>query len=193
MMHDALAKFIRKHVHVSATELQTISHCFKFKTVARSDFLLVLGNTCRFEAFVLSGCFRIFTIDEAGNERTLYFAVKGWWLMDVDSFMHQTPSELNIQALEDSEVLLIDKVDKERLYRELPVVEKLFRIMSQQALIAWQRRLMRNHCLTAKERYQHFTETYPTIANKLTDKKISSYLGITPEFLSKIKKRINEE
>lgn len=193
MKHDLLAQFIKNHVSVSATELETICSCFKPKTVDKSDFILTQGKTCRFEGFVLKGCFRVFNIDDAGNENTLYFAVKGWWLMDVDSFMHQTPSELNIQALEDSEVLLIDKVNKERLYRELSVVEKLFRIMSQQALIAWQRRLMRNHCLTAKERYQHFTETYPSIAIKLTDKKISSYLGITPEFLSKIKKRISEE
>lgn len=113
--------------------------------------------------------------------------------MDVDSFMHQTPSELNIQALEDSKVLLINKFNKELLYSQLPVMEKLFRIMSQEAVIAWQRRLMRNHRLTAKERYQHFTETYPFIASKLTDKKISNYLGITPEFLSKIKKSSNKK
>lgn len=193
MIHDLLAQQIKKDVQVSDEELRFICREFKARQVGKSEFLLTQGKTCRFEGFVQEGCFRIFTIDEEGNERTLYFAVKGWWLMDIDSFMHQTPSELNIQALEDSKVLLIHKVDKERLYLELPVVEKLFRIMSQQALIAWQRRLMRNHCLTAKERYQHFKETYPTIANKLTDKKISSYLGITPEFLSKIKRKISEE
>jgi len=191
MIHDLLAQQIKKDVQVSNEELETICRYFKPRQVDKSEFLLTQGSTCRFEGFVLKGCFRIFTIDDAGNERTLYFAVKGWWLMDVDSFMHQTPSELNIQALEDSEVLLINKADKEHLYRELPVVEKLFRIMSQQALIAWQRRLMRNHRLTAKERYLHFTETYPSIVAKLTDKKISSYLGITPEFLSKIKKSIS--
>ncbi|MFK8165399.1 MAG: hypothetical protein AB8H12_23330 [Lewinella sp.] len=84
---------------------------------------------------------------------------------------------------------MISKTNKERLYREFPVIERMFRIMSQEAVIAWQRRLMRNHRMTAKERYLHFTETYPVIAAKLTDKKISNYLGITPEFLSKIKRQ----
>lgn len=188
MLYDSLKRRIKKDVQVSEAELETICSYFKPRKVDKSEFLLVQGNTCQFEGFVLEGCFRIFTIDAEGNENTLYFAVKDWWLMDVDSFMHQTPSDLNIQALEDSKVLLISKFDKELLYSRFPIIEKLFRIMSQEAVIAWQRRLMRNHRLTAKERYQHFTDTYPSIAAKLTDKKISNYLGITPEFLSKIKK-----
>lgn len=188
MYYDSLKQRIRKDVQVTESELDEICRYFKLKTVRKSEFLLVQGNTCQFEGFVLEGCFRIFTIDDEGDESTLYFAAKDWWLMDVDSFMHQTPSSLNIQALEDSRILVISKNDKEYLYRHLPVVERLFRIMSQEAVIAWQRRLLRNHRMTARERYQHFTDTYPTIAEKLTDKKISNYLGITPEFLSRIKK-----
>jgi hypothetical protein len=102
--------------------------------------------------------------------------------------MNQIPSNLNIQALEDSKVLLINKEDKLTLYNSLPIVEKLFRIMSQKALVSWQRRLIRNHSFTAKERYFHFIKTYPDICSKLTDKQIAAYLGIRHEFLSKIKK-----
>lgn len=188
MSHNLLKESIQKSVEITQLDLDEICSKFKATSVKKGDFLLRQGRVCKFEGFVNEGCFRVFTIDQKGNENTLYFAVKGWWLMDVDSFMNQIPSELNIQALEDSNILSIQKNEKESLYNKLPIVEKLFRIMSQKALIAWQKRLIQNHCLTAKERYCHFIEKYPTIVSKLTDRQVSSYLGITHEFLSKIKR-----
>ncbi|APZ47965.1 hypothetical protein BW723_17410 [Polaribacter reichenbachii] len=188
MLHDQLKQNIQKSVEISKSDLESICQNFKHSIVKKGDFLVTQGKVCKFEGFVNEGCFRIFTIDQKGNENTLYFAVKGWWLMDVDSFMNQTPSALNIQALEDSEILSITKIDKEQLYKTKPIVEKLFRVMSQKALIAWQKRLIQNHTLTAKERYYHFIEKYPKMVSKLTDRQVSSYLGITHEFLSKIKR-----
>lgn len=189
MSTNFLKENILKNVAISDSDMEVVCDQFKPRLVKKGDFLLTQGNVCKFEGFVLEGCFRIFTIDKKGNENTLYFAVKDWWLMDLDSFMNQKPSDLNIQALENSKVLLIDKVDKQFLYEELPIVEKLFRIMSQKAVAAWQRRLIKNHSLTAKERYHDFINTYPEMILKLTDRQISSYLGITHEFLSKIKKK----
>lgn len=189
MINDLLLKNIDEKGQLSKMEQEEFCKHFYPKSIQKKEFLLEQGEICMFEGFVLEGCFRIFTLDKKGNENTLYFAAKDWWLMDIDSFTNQTPSNLNIQALEDSKVLLIKKSDKLKLYDSLPSVEKLFRIMSQKALVAWQRRLIRNHCLTAKERYQYFVSTYPDIASKLTDKQIASYLGITHEFLSKIKKQ----
>lgn len=189
MTNDILIQNIEKNVKLSETELEQICSYFSPKVIQKKEFLLTQGSVCNFEGFVLSGCFRIFTLDKKGNENTLYFAIKDWWLMDIDSFMNQTPSSLNIQALEDSKVLLINRKDKLTLYNSFPKAEKLFRIMSQKAIVAWQRRLIRNHCQTAKERYHYFLDTYPSIAAKLTDKQIASYLGITHEFLSKIKKQ----
>ncbi len=189
MSHDLLRQHIKKNVQISSKDLDTICSYFKLEHLNKKEFLLTQGSIYKFEGFVIEGCFRIFTIDKKGNENTLYFAAKNWWLMDIDSFMNQTPSSLNIQALEDSKVLLIHKSDKQTLYESVPIVEKLFRVMSQKALVAWQRRLIRNHCETAKERYHYFKNTYPDIASKLTDKQIASYLGITHEFLSKLKNR----
>ena len=189
MTNDLLIKNISKNVKFSNTEIEEFCKSFYAKSIKKKDFLLTQGEICKFEGFVLEGCFRIFTIDKKGNENTLYFAAKDWWLMDIDSFMNQIPSNLNIQALEDSKVLLINKQDKMALYNTLPKVEKLFRIMSQKALVSWQRRLINNHSFTAKERYWHFIEKYPDIASKLTDKQIAGYLGIRHEFLSKIKKQ----
>ncbi len=189
MPYDLLKLNIQKNIQISEKDLDTISSYFKPHLIKKKDFLLTQGSIYKFEGFVLEGCFRVFTIDKKGNENTLYFAAKDWWLMDIDSFMNQTPSNLNIQALEDSKILLINRADKLALYESVPIVEKLFRVMSQKALVAWQRRLIRNHCETAKERYHYFATTYPNIASKLTDKQIASYLGITHEFLSKIKKQ----
>lgn len=189
MNFDLLKQNISKNIQLSNAELETFCNYFYPKTIKKKAFLLSQGEICKFEGFVLEGCFRIFTIDKKGNENTLYFAAKDWWLMDIDSFMNQTDSVLNMQALEDSKVLLIKRSDKLALYESLPIVEKLFRVMSQKALVAWQRRLIRNHCQTAKERYYYFADTYPGIISKLTDKQVASYLGITHEFLSKIKKQ----
>ncbi|TNJ45322.1 Crp/Fnr family transcriptional regulator [Tamlana fucoidanivorans] len=188
MIDQLLKDNVRRNIQIDAKDLETFCKHFSLTTIKKKDFLISQGEICKFEGFVLEGCFRVFTIDKKGNENTLYFAAKDWWLMDIDSFMNQNPSQLNIQALEDSQVLLIDRQDKLSLYESLPVIEKLFRVMSQKALVAWQRRLIRNHCLTAKERYQYFINTYPHIASKLTDKQIARYLGVTHEFLSKFKK-----
>lgn len=189
MNYEVLIAHIAKNIALSRTEVEEVCTYFHPKSIRKKTFLLRQGEVCKFEGFVVAGCFRIFIIDKKGNENTLYFATKDWWLMDIDSFMNRKPSDLNIQALEDSEILLISRADKLTLYESVPAVEKLFRIMSQKAIVAWQRRLIRNHSQTAKERYRYFMQTYPDIATKLTDKQIASYLGITHEFLSKIKKR----
>lgn len=191
MTLSLLKQNIKNLVEMSDEDIELFTSYFKSKKIKKKDFLLREGNVFSFEGFVVEGCFRVFTIDEKGNENTLYFAATDWWLMDIDSFTNQTASNLNIQALEDSKVLLINRTNKISLYETIPSVEKLFRVMFQKALVAWQRRLVSNHCQTAKERYSIFIETYPHIASKLTDKQIASYLGITHEFLSKIKKNIS--
>ena len=188
MSYDLLKQNIKKNLNLSPTELDRVCNYYKPIDVKKKEFLLTQGSICKFEGFVVEGCFRIFTLDKKGNENTLHFAARDWWLMDIDSFMHQTASDLNIEAIEDSKVLLISRQDKMTLYESLPIVEKLFRLMFQKGLVSWQRRLVRNHRFTAKERYFHFIETYPDIASKLTDKQIAGYLGIRHEFLSKIKK-----
>lgn len=193
MSYELLEQHVKKLVSFSAEELKSFSRSFYSRKVVKKDFLLRQGDICRFEGFVARGCFRLFAIDHEGNENVLYFAIRDWWVTDVDSFVSQTPAHLSIQALEDSEVLLINKIDKEHLYDEIPKVEKLFRIMTQKTLVSLQRRLIRNHSFTAEYRYRHFVSTYPEIAQKLTNLQIAAYLGITHEFVSKIRKKISQE
>ena len=189
-MYDELLKdhFLR-NLALTPHELDTISGYYHERKIAKGAYLLKKGEICEFEGYVAEGCFKIYVVDAKGDEKVLYFAARDWWVMEIDSFAHQTPSELYIQALEDSTLLLISKKDKEHLYQEIPKYERLFRIMSQKAVAAWQRRLVRNHTMNAEERYHHFVTTYPEIAELVTNKLIASYLGITQEFVSVIRKR----
>ena len=189
MYYESLKDHFLKNVAFTPTELDRITAYYKEKKVAKGEYVLSRGEICRFEGFVVEGCFKIFVIDAKGDEKVLYFAARDWWVMEIDSFANQTSSDLNIQAIENSALLVISKKDKERLYYEMPKVERLFRIMSQKAIAAWQKRLVRNHTMNAEERYLHFVTTYPEIAELVTNKLIASYLGITQEFVSVIRKR----
>lgn len=176
-------------MNLTPSELAFICGRYEQREVAKGEHILRKGEICRFEGFVVSGCFKIYTADEQGNEKILYFAAEDWWVMEIDSFTNQVGSALNVQAIEKSRILFITKTVKERLYQEMPKVERLFRIMSQKAVVAWQRRLIRNHAMSAEQRYHHFITSYPTIANRVTNKQVAAYLGITQEFVSKIRKK----
>ncbi|MBU2972857.1 Crp/Fnr family transcriptional regulator [Zobellia sp. B3R18] len=180
---------ILKNVKLDNEELRTFCDAFHPKIIAKKQYLLNQGDVCKFEGFVTKGCFRVFTLDEDGKEHVLYFATKDWWITDIDSFTNQNPSFLTIQALEDSEVLLINHTDKEHLYEQIPQVEKLFRVMTQKTLVSLQRRMIANLSQTADNRYLGFIEKYPEIAQKLTNLQLASYLGISHEFLSKIRSK----
>ena len=148
------------------------------------------GEVCKFEGFVTKGLFRVYHIDNNGFEQVLYFAQENWWIADIDSFTNEKPSQLYIQALEDSEVLLISKKDREFAFNNIPKIEKLFRIMTQKTHIALQRRMIDNLSKTANQRYIDFIEKYPKLFQRLTNVQIAAYLGISHEFLSKIRRKI---
>ena len=148
------------------------------------------GEVCKFEGFVTKGIFRIYHVDKTGDEHILYFAIENWWITDIDSFTTERPSQLFIDALEDSEVLLISKKDKEFAYANLPKIEKLFRVMTQKTHVALQRRMIDNLSKTADQRYLDFIEKYPQLHQRLSNLQIAAYLGISHEFLSKIRNNI---
>ncbi|WP_282142744.1 Crp/Fnr family transcriptional regulator [Cellulophaga baltica] len=189
MSLDLLKQNITKNVQLNDSDLETFSNAFYPKTIAKKKFLLKQGEICNFEGFVTKGCFRVFTLDSQGKEHVLYFAIKDWWITDIDSFTNQNKSILSIQAIEDSEALLITHENKEQLYQQIPSIEKLFRIMTQKTLVSLQRRMISNLSQTADDRYLNFITKYPQIAQKLTNLQLASYLGISHEFLSKIRSK----
>lgn len=192
-MNELLKQNIKRHLNLSEDELKMFNTYFKSKVISKKDYLLKEGETCKYEAFVIKGCFRVFSIDKNGNENVLYFAIKDWWLSDIDSFTNQIPSQLFIQAIEDSEILLISRSDKVKAYQKIPKIERLFRIMTQKFLVSNQRRILQKQSLTSEERYQYFLANYPQIAQKITNIQLASYLGISHEFVSKIRRKIAQK
>ncbi|WP_330746267.1 Crp/Fnr family transcriptional regulator [Chryseobacterium sp. CP-77] len=189
-MSDLLFKNISQYINLSEEDFQKFAKPFEHKTFKKKEVVLKEGEYCFFEGFVLNGCFKIYYLNENGLEQTLYFGVEGWWITDIDSLINTVPSILNIEALEDSEVLMISKKDKEHLYKTMPQIEKLFRIMNQKSSVALQRRILSLTGKTADKRYLEFLEKYPGLEQRITQQQVASYLGITHEFLSKIRKKL---
>jgi len=189
-MKALLKQNIAQHISLSENEIEDFCNLFEQKLIPKKNFLLREGEICKFEGFVTKGLFRVYHIDKNGFEQILYFAIENWWITDIDSFTTETPSQLFIEALEDSEVLVISKKDKEFAYTNLPKIEKLFRVMTQKTHVALQRRMIDNLSKTAESRYIEFTEKYPQLIQRLSNIQIAAYLGITNVFLSNIRKKI---
>jgi CRP-like cAMP-binding protein len=189
-MKALLKQNIANHISLSENEMEDFCSLFDKKLIQKKNFLLREGEICKFEGFVTKGLFRVYHIDKNGFEQILYFAIENWWITDIDSFTNETPSQLFIEALEDSEVLVISKKDKEFAYANLPKIEKLFRVMTQKTHVALQRRMIDNLSKTAESRYIEFIEKYPQLIQRLSNIQIAAYLGITNVFLSNIRKKI---
>jgi CRP-like cAMP-binding protein len=186
----SLKQNIANHIALSENETEAFCNLFQPKSLKKKDFLLRAGEVCRFEGFVVKGLFRVYHVSQNGFDQILYFAIENWWITDIDSFTNSIPSQLYIEAIEDSEVLLISKKDKEFAYTHLPEIEKLFRVMTQKTHVALQRRMIDNLSKTADQRYLDFIEKYPQIFQRLSNLQIAAYLGISHEFLSKIRRKI---
>jgi len=164
---------------------KTTTHKYKVKTV-----LLNAGEVCKTSYFVNSGVLRSFNINDNIVEHVLSFACSGWWISDMYSLLSQKPGNLFIQVLEDTEIVLLSKENQEILFKEIPKLERFFRILTENSLVAHQERLMDNLSLTAEERFQKFCRKYPDLIQKVPQKQIASYLGVTPEFFSKMKSKM---
>lgn len=190
---QTLLNNFQRHILLAPEEQEIISSYLKVRTYKKRQFVVQAGDVCRYENFVLKGCLRAYYIDENGDEHIVMFAVEDWWTSDLLSLFTQTPATLNIDALEDTEVIQIAYEDLERLYLEVPKLERFFRIQLQNAFVAQQQRIIGNLSKTAKEKYQHFLEKYPNWAQRIPQHQIAAYLGITPEFLSQVRKQLSME
>lgn len=191
-MHPLLEAGLSRHIQLTDEEKELLWQAVTLRKYRKRQYVLQAGDVCRHENFVVSGCLRAYYIDDAGTEHIIMFAVEDWWTSDLLSFLTQTPAQLNIDALEDSEVLQIERSALEALYLKIPKLERFFRIMMQNAYIAQQQRILFNISKTAKERYLYFIEKYPKLEQRLPQHQIAAYLGITPEFLSQIRKQLSE-
>jgi CRP-like cAMP-binding protein len=187
-MLDALKKAFARHITLTDAEFETVSKHFMVRKYRKKQYVLQEGDISRHLHYVVKGCLRSFEVDEAGKEHIIQFSVEDWWGGDMASGLNQTPSRLNIECLETCELLLIDQVQMESLYIEVPKLERFFRIITQNAFIVTQRRLLAVMSKTALERYLEFTERYPQFMERIPNHHIASYLGIAPETLSRLRK-----
>lgn len=190
MATNIIIDSITQHIQLSADEQQHFMSLLQPKSFKRKQFILQQGEICKYSTFVIKGCLRGFTIDQNGDEHVINFAPVGWWIADMYSLLTQKPGVLNIEAMEDTDTLLLSKANQEKLYHEIPQFERFFRIITENSLVAYQQRLIDNLSLTAEERYNNFCRRYPTLIYSLPKKQIASYIGVTPEFFSRMQHRM---
>jgi CRP-like cAMP-binding protein len=185
--HELILHNIAKHIALEPAEQGHFLSLLTTKKIKKKQFLLRENDVCRNSAFVALGCLRGYTVDANGFEHILQFAPPDWWIADMYSLISGQPGHLNIDALEDTEVLLLSKKDQEQLYHDIPKFERFFRIITENSLVANRQRVIDNLSLSAQARYTQFCSHYPTLINKLPQKQIAAYIGVTPEFLSKMR------
>src|SRR5687768_1143683 len=188
-MFELLLKKINEKITLTAEEEALCKTLFIPKKMRKRQYLLQEGDVCRYTAFVEKGALRTYTVDEKGSEHIIQFAIEGWWTGDLFSFLTSEPSVYNIDVLEDAELLLLTRSAQEELLQKVPRFERFQRLLIQSAYIAMQRRLVVNMSLTAEEKYTHFVKAYPEIIQRMPQHMIASYLGITPETLSRIRRQ----
>lgn len=189
-MFHLLQQKIAEKTTLTEDELAYCKSVFLPKKLRKRQYFLQEGDVCRYQAFVSKGILRSYTIDEKGSEHVLQFAPEGWWITDLFSYLTDEPSTLAIDALEDAELLLITRPAWEALMQKVPGLEGYFRVLIQNHLIATQRRLMQTLTQTAEEKYVKFAETYPACIQRIPQHMIASYLGITRETLSRLRKQM---
>ncbi len=189
MTENLLFSSIKKEVFLSGQDEEMITSLLKNKKLRRKQFLLQEGDIQQYAVFVTAGCLRSYSIDKAGFEHILQFAPPGWWIGDMRSYVLQQPGTLYIDAVDDSEMLMLLKSDLDHLYALIPKLERFFRIIAENALATYQHRLLDNLGLSALERYNNFCRLYPSLIQCLPQKQVASYIGVTPEFLSRMLKQ----
>lgn len=189
MLHDLILANVAKHISLTDDEKGYFISFLTQTEVSKKKNILTEGQICKTINFVHSGMLRAFFVDKDGKESTIMFAVADWWITDMYCFINQLPAMLNIETINTSIILQLQKSDLEKLYSKIPKFEKFFRILMQNAYIREQLRIIESLSLSAEQRFDNFVTKYPLIASNVTQKQIASYLGITPEFLSAIRNK----
>jgi CRP-like cAMP-binding protein len=190
-MFELLFQKFDEKIQLTEEEKLLSKSFFIPKKLRKKQYLLQEGDICKYVAFVEKGILRQYTVDDKGNEHILQFAFEGWWMADQYSFLTGEPSLYNIDALEDCELLLLTKQAEEQLLEKLPKFERFFRLLLQNNLIATLRRLESSLSDTAEEKYNQLIQSCPTLAERIPQHMLASFLGITPETVSRIRKQMS--
>ena len=189
-MYAGLRQYITRYIEAQLPdeEFNLIEKAFQPKLVRKKQYLLQEGEICRFTGFVVKGAMRQYFVDAKGNEHILRFAIENWWVGDRESFSHQTPSKYNVDALEESELLLINLTDLNELRHKAPSFVLMMQKIDERSFIAAQKRIHASISYTAEERYLDLLNSNPEFLKRFSQNMIASYLGIKPETLSRVRK-----
>ena len=187
--YKKLIKHFNQTVPLNEEEENLLRQYFVLKDFSKNDIILFKGNVSRHVRFIVEGCLKAYTASDDGKEHIVHFGVEGWWINDLYSYFTQTPATLFIAALEKGMLLQTDKTTLDNLFDQSQSIERFFRIKFQSAYVAFQDRTMNSLSKTAEERYVEFCEKYREIEQRVPQYALASYLGITPEFLSLLRKK----
>lgn len=189
--HKLILDNVSRFIDLTELEKQKYISLLTEVWVKKKEFLMQAGEITKCEYFTTKGCLKVYTLDEDGAPHISMFAVEDYWTGDLASFMTKEPSRYFIEATEDSELLGISRANYQLLFQEIPKFERFYRILYQRSLISYIRRTNYGISLTAEERYIEFKKKYPKIVRRITQKDLAAYIGITPEFMSKIISKVN--
>ncbi len=187
---EPLLKYMSNFITLTKEEEDILLSGLLYRKYLKGQYIVQHGDVCKYTAFVVSGCTKTFYIDSEGQEHIVMFSIEDWWTSDIGSFITQTPADFNVQCLENTELILFSQENIEDLYIKIPKLERFFRKIVEKGLVASQKRIVRSFSLSAKEQYLHFRNEYPKMEQRIPQYMIASYLGITKEFLSKIKSQL---
>ena len=185
-----LLNYFENYWAVESSAIKILDECVTERKLKRKENILTEGENCNHLTFVVKGILKIYYIDKKGNQHNLQFASESKWLTDFCSLYNNVPSELCIESIEPSIILQIKKEDLFNLYDNSPLFDRNMRIITENAFIEQQKRVLQHISSTAYERYLYFLEKYPSISNRISSVQVASYIGVTSEFLSTIRKKI---
>jgi len=189
-MFKVFADYLKSKIPVTDTQLRTIENFFTPCHIAKGEILLRINEICQYTCFVTKGCLRSYVIDDKGKEHIIQFAPENWWISEQISLMDHEPAMYYIDAVEDTDYLAVDNEFFNEFHKVIPAAREMSGRLQLNSLRAFQKRLISHLSATGEERYLSFIKTYPSLALRLPQKMIASYLGITPESLSRIRKEI---
>lgn len=191
-MSQPILDYISRYIQLDSGEQEYFLSILKTRKYLKRQFVVQAGDECRYETYVVKGCLKAYFVDPDGNSHVIQFAIEDWWISDMDSLMNGTPATFNIDAVEDTEVLQIERTDFNTLFERIPKFNVMYRTMLMKAFVAHQRRIVDNLCKPAKDRYLDFVKRYRNIEQRVPQHQIASYLGMTPEFLSQVRRKLAE-
>ncbi|WOD43525.1 Crp/Fnr family transcriptional regulator [Hwangdonia lutea] len=183
-------EYINKYISLSVEDETILLSKIVQRNYLKDQYISQQGDICKSVNFIISGGTKTFYMDKDGQEHIVMFSIEDWWTSDLGSFITQTPADFNVQCIENTQLIQFTYDNLEELYKEIPKLECLFRKIVERAFVASQKRIVRNFSLPVKERYIEFKNKYPQIEQRVPQYMIASYLGVTKEFLSKIKSQI---